>query len=105
MTLNSAIWIHPLPVTALLLEPFGIDQRIDEIDHDHDGHDRAQNIIELHVASYFLAGDDVEYRDNKKADAAGDHQEIEHVDDAFTAGDRNPAADSNGNPATRPALA
>src|ERR1700747_2777280 len=31
-----------------LLEPLWIDQRVDEIDHDHDGRDRAEDVIEQH---------------------------------------------------------
>ena len=49
ITLNSAIWTQPLTVIGRLLEPLGIDQRVDEIDHDHDGHDRAEDIIDQHV--------------------------------------------------------
>jgi hypothetical protein len=50
MTLNSAIWIHPMMVIKKLLEALGVDQRIDKIDHDHDGPDRAEDVIEQHLS-------------------------------------------------------
>src|SRR6267154_98796 len=54
MTLNSAIWTHPMMVIRKLLEPLGIDQRVDEIDHDHDRRDRAEDVIEQHGCLTFF---------------------------------------------------
>src|SRR5215813_12013486 len=74
ITLNSAIWTHPLTVMASTLEPLGIDQRIDEIDHDQDGHDRAEDVIEQHAASHSLTGEYIE--DGSGKEAGTGHQEI-----------------------------
>src|ERR1700730_16091582 len=54
MTLTSAIWTHPMMVIRKLLEPLWVDQRIDEIDHDDDGHDRAEDVIEKHCRLTFF---------------------------------------------------
>src|SRR5439155_14455740 len=35
-----------------LLEPLGIDQRVDEINHDDDGHDRAEDVVEQHLTFF-----------------------------------------------------
>src|SRR5215471_7448333 len=32
----------------MLLEPLGIDERVHEIDHDHEGHDRTEDVVERH---------------------------------------------------------
>src|SRR5271157_5397618 len=39
-----------------LLEPLGVDQRVDEIDHDDDGHDRAEDIVEQHFTFFHRRG-------------------------------------------------
>src|SRR5215467_10683178 len=78
ITLNSAIWTHPLTVMASPLEPLGIDQRIDEIDHDHDGHDRAEDVIEQHAASHSLTGEYIEDGSGKEAGTGHQEHNIEH---------------------------
>src|ERR1700752_4422994 len=52
ITPNSAIWTHPEIVIESFLEPLGVDQRVDEVDHDHEGHDRAEDIVEQHLTFF-----------------------------------------------------
>src|SRR6516162_1269000 len=69
ITLNSAIWTHPLMVIAKPLEPLGVDQGVDEVDHDDDGHDRAEDAVEH-----------IEHGCDEKAGTERDHRDIKHED-------------------------
>jgi hypothetical protein len=85
-----------LRVIGVTSEPLGPNERVDEIDEQHDGHDAAEGVIEDHLLlPRVLSGDrdggseavaemHVAEAQGEAADAEGDVENVEHADGLAT---------------------
>jgi hypothetical protein len=69
-------------MTVTLSEPLGLEQCVDEVDHQPHGHEAGERIVEHHgkASSEPIAGDGVADRQREEAEPDGQHDEVKHLD-------------------------
>ena len=69
-------------MVATLSEPLGLEQRVDEIDHQPHGHEAGERIVEDHgkASSKPIAGDGVADRQREEDERDGEHDDVQHMD-------------------------
>jgi hypothetical protein len=69
-------------MVATLSEPLGLEQRVDEVDHQPHGHEAGEGIVEDHgeASSEPIASDGVADRQHEEDERDGEHDDVQHVD-------------------------
>ena len=69
-------------MVATLSEPLGLEQRVDEVNHQPRGHEAGKRIIEDHgkASSEPIAGDGVADRQREEDEGDSEHDDVQHVD-------------------------
>ena len=81
-------------MVATLSEPLGLEQRVDEVDHQPRSHEARKRIIEDHgeASSEPIAGHCVADRQREEDDGGGHQDDVQHVnspsDERFSPYDR-----------------
>jgi len=67
---------------ATLSEPLGLEQRVDEVDHQSYGHEASERIVERswQTSSEPIAGDGVADREREEDERDGEHDDVQHVE-------------------------
>ena len=68
-------------MVATLSEPLGLEQRVDEVDHQPRGHEAGEGIVEDHgeASSEPIAGDGVADRQREEDERDGEHDDVQHL--------------------------
>ena len=69
-------------MVATLSEPLGLEQRVDEVDHQPHSHEAGEGIVEDHgeASSEPITSDGVADRQHEEDERDGEHDDVQHVD-------------------------
>ena len=69
-------------MVAALSQALGLEQRVDEVDHQPRGHEAGERIVEDHdePPSEPIAGDGVADRQREEDEPDGEHDDVQHGD-------------------------